>query len=144
MVSKALSEFFSSSRYAVVGASNDPSKFGNKVLKWYSSRSLQVTPINPKDDSIEGIKTVNSVENLEEPTQTSISIVTPPKITLQVVKKSILELGVPFVWLQPGAEDKDLVEWLDSQDEQTRSKVIYGGPCILVSGDQLAREKGRL
>jgi predicted CoA-binding protein len=39
--------FFKAAEYAVVGASADPSKFGNKVLKWYRSQSLNVIPVNP-------------------------------------------------------------------------------------------------
>lgn len=39
--------FFASSRYAVVGASTDRAKFGNKVLRWYQAHGLPVSPINP-------------------------------------------------------------------------------------------------
>jgi predicted CoA-binding protein len=39
--------FFKATEFAVVGASADPTKFGNKVLKWYRYHQLPVIPINP-------------------------------------------------------------------------------------------------
>ena len=39
--------FFKSTKFAVVGASSDKSKFGNKLLRWYMDRKLEVVPINP-------------------------------------------------------------------------------------------------
>lgn len=42
--------------------------------------------------------------------ETSLSIITPPKISLPIVKTAVLELNIPWVWLQPGAEDDDLSE----------------------------------
>lgn len=45
---------------------------------------------------------------------------------------------------QPGAEDADLISWVKSQPDSVQDRVIYGGPCILVSGRQLAADKGKL
>jgi predicted CoA-binding protein len=43
------------------------------------------------------------------------------------------ELAVPAIWLQPGAEDETVINWL--HENGMEEKVIYGGPCILVEGD---------
>ncbi|KAL9936334.1 hypothetical protein V8E36_004402 [Tilletia maclaganii] len=145
MSSAALKTFFTSEAYAVVGASKDPAKFGYKVLKWYQGAALPVTPIHPKEPEIDGLKTVASVADLPESqrAKTSISVITPPKISLGVVQSAV-ELGINGIWLQPGAEDGAVVEWIKSQPESVQDKVIYGGPCILVKGHQLAQEQGRL
>ncbi len=45
---------------------------------------------------------------------------------------------------QPGAENKEFYDWLKEQDSSVKDRVILGGPCILVQGDSLAREQGRL
>lgn len=42
-----MAQFFAATRYAVVGASNDRSKYGNIVLRWYQQHNVPVTPINP-------------------------------------------------------------------------------------------------
>ncbi|KAJ9478164.1 CoA_binding domain-containing protein [Pseudozyma hubeiensis] len=148
-INTALNSFFSASKYAVVGASKDPSKFGNKVLKWYQTHSLDVTPIHPKEAEIESLATQADVASFLDKAGTSadkvaISVVTPPKISLAVVQKGLQDQGVAAFWLQPGAEDADLVSWVKSQPESIQDKVIYGGPCILVSGRQLAADKGKL
>ncbi|KAI0705033.1 hypothetical protein C8T65DRAFT_653493 [Cerioporus squamosus] len=64
-------KFLSSPHYAVVGASKDRSKFGTKVLKWYQARNKDVTPVHPKEDELEGLKTIQSIAELPAPTETS-------------------------------------------------------------------------
>ncbi|TBU48132.1 NAD(P)-binding protein [Dichomitus squalens] len=128
--------FLSSPKYAVVGASKDQTKFGTKVLKWYQTREQDVTPVHPKEDELEGVKTVRSIGDLPSPSETSISIITPPKITLGVLEQA-KALNVPALWLQPGAEDEAVVNYI--KENGLESKVIYGGPCILVQGDGILK-----
>ncbi|KAK0546253.1 hypothetical protein OC846_002689 [Tilletia horrida] len=145
MSSAALKTFFTSEAYAVVGASKDPAKFGYKVLKWYENAGLPVTPVHPKESEIEGLKTVASLNELPSGSapKTSVSVITPPKVSLGVVQSAV-EQGINAIWLQPGAEDAALVDWIKSQPSNVQEKLIYGGPCILVKGQQLAHEAGRL
>ncbi|GAC96184.1 hypothetical protein PHSY_003764 [Pseudozyma hubeiensis SY62] len=176
-INTALNSFFNASKYAVVGASKDPSKFGNKVsvcarllprhhdksseppfhpfdaaiqvLKWYQTHSFDITPIHPKEAEIESLATQPDVASFLDKVgapadKVAISVVTPPKISLVVVQKGLQDQGVATFWLQPGAEDADLVSWVKSQPESIQDRVIYGGPCILVSGRQLAADKGKL
>lgn len=44
-----------------------------------------------------------------------------------------MELKVPSLWLQPGAEDDAVKRFIRANGLE--DKVIYGGPCILVEGD---------
>ncbi|KAI9455355.1 NAD(P)-binding protein [Lactarius psammicola] len=124
--------FLSSSRYAVVGASKDQSKFGTKVLRWYLARNLSVTPVHPKESELEGVATVSSLADLSAPTETSVSIITNAKITLGLLQQA-MELNIPALWLQPGAEDDDVKNFI--RVNGLEDKVLYGGPCILVEGD---------
>ncbi|KAF8637299.1 hypothetical protein AX16_010829 [Volvariella volvacea WC 439] len=124
--------FLSSPHFAVIGASKDQSKYGTKVLKWYQNRSLSVTPVHPKEPELEGLKTLSSISQLGNPRETSISIITPPKVTLGILQQA-KELGVPALWLQPGAEDAAVVEFI--KENGLSDRVILGGPCILVEGD---------
>ncbi|KAK7044167.1 hypothetical protein VNI00_007887 [Paramarasmius palmivorus] len=137
----AKNAFFNQSSFAVVGASKDQTKFGTKVLQWYKARDLDVTPIHPVQSELEGIQTVKSVDGLKAPAETSLSIITPAPITLEVLKKA-KDLSVPSIWLQPGAEDANVVQFI--KDNGLENRVVYGGPCILVEGDDLRSAKATL
>ncbi|EJU04490.1 NADP-binding protein [Dacryopinax primogenitus] len=124
--------FFGAETFAVVGASTDKSKFGNKVFMWYLDHSKPVTPIHPKEPSIESVPALTSLSALPSPKMTSVSVVTPAKVTLSVLKEA-KELGVWAVWIQPGASDDACAEWI--KENEMEDKVIYGGPCILRDGE---------
>jgi predicted CoA-binding protein len=120
-------KFLAGKRFAVVGASTDREKYGNKVLRVYQQNNLDVVPINPKADEIEGLKSypdLASVPGLID----GISIITPPKVTEHVVAEAV-KRGIKNIWMQPGAESPLAIE----QAEQGGANVIAGGPCILVS-----------
>ncbi|KAF5380361.1 hypothetical protein D9615_004730 [Tricholomella constricta] len=118
--------------FAVVGASKDQTKVGNRILRWYQTRDFDVTPVHPKEPELEGIKTITDISELSSPKTTALSVITPPKVTLGVLKKA-KELDVPALWIQPGAEDEAVLQYIKENDLTDR--VIYGGPCILVLGD---------
>ena len=46
---------------AVIGASADREKFGNKAVRAYQTMGWTVFPINPSEQSIEGIECYKSV-----------------------------------------------------------------------------------
>lgn len=124
--------FFSSPAFAVVGASKDRTKYGNRLLKWYQVREKNVTPVHPKETDIEGLTPVKALADLSEPTKTSVSVVTPPKITLSVLEQA-KQLDIPALWIQPGAEDENVIKYVE--ENGLTEKVIFGGPCVLVLGD---------
>jgi len=128
--------FFKSPEFAVVGASRNADKYGTKVLKWYISRDRRVTPIHLKEDELEGLSTLQTLSDLPSPQMTSVSIITPPKVTLDLLKQA-QALNVPALWLQPGAEDDAVKQYI--RDAGLESKVVLGGPCVLVSGDDIVR-----
>ncbi|KAJ4483907.1 CoA-binding protein [Lentinula aciculospora] len=124
--------FFHSPAFAVVGASKDQTKYGTKVLQWYKTREMSVTPVHPKEPELEGIAAVKSIEDLPSPSTTSVSIITPAKITLDLLQKA-KELNVPALWIQPGASDLACIQFIKENDMV--DKVIYGGSCVLTEGD---------
>ncbi|KIJ40958.1 hypothetical protein M422DRAFT_60540 [Sphaerobolus stellatus SS14] len=128
--------FFSSPEFAVVGASKDQTKYGTKVLKWYQNHDKQVTPIHPKEDNLEGIATLRKLSDLPSPSTTSVSIITPGPVTLNLLKEA-KELGIPSLWLQPGAENDDVKNYI--AEAALSDKVILGGPCVLVEGEAIIK-----
>jgi len=128
--------FFSSTEFAVVGASKDQSKFGTKVLNWYKVHDKIVTPIHPKEDTLEGLATLKKLSDLPSPSTTSISVVTPAPITLNILKEA-KELGIPALWLQPGTDNEEVRSYI--VDAGLQDKVIFGGPCVLVEGENIIK-----
>ena len=52
---------------AVVGASNDRGKYGNKALRAYKAEGHHVIPINPNEREVEGIPAYASVLDVPGP-----------------------------------------------------------------------------
>ncbi len=126
MVNKQIELFFSSPEFAVIGASSNQSKYGNKVLRCYLQHGKIVYPVNPNEAFIEGIKVVSSINNLSQEVE-SISIITPPPITEKIVAAAIKK-GIKNIWMQPGAESDAAIQ----NCLINKVNVIAGGPCILV------------
>ena len=92
---------------AVVGASSNRSKFGNRAVRAFRQQGYTVVPINPHEREIEGLKTYASV--LDVPgTVDMVSLYVPPEIGVQVIEE-IARKGIAEVWLNPGAESDALI-----------------------------------
>jgi predicted CoA-binding protein len=120
-------QFLAGKRFAVVGASQDRSKYGNKVLRAYMQNARDVVPVNPAADEVEGLEAAADLPSVPGSID-GVSIVTPPKITEQVVAQA-LALGIKNIWMQPGAESAAAVKLA----EAAGANVLAGGPCVLVA-----------
>ncbi|KAF8464068.1 CoA binding domain-containing protein [Kalaharituber pfeilii] len=173
-----IATFFTSSHYALSGASPDPSKYGHRLYKWYLSHKLPCIPINPRNPPPQihpsqpaeypTVPTLSSlpkeyVEKAGGWGGLSLSIVTPPKATLETLREA-RGVGIRRVWMQPGSWNMACVEEAQrgtGEVEQGFEVVIYGGEgkgemepgmeegwCVLVHGEEgmkAAKEvKGRL
>jgi uncharacterized protein len=103
-----IEKFFSSPAYAVVGASEDRKKFGNRVFQSMKEREFIVYPVNPKRAAVEGSKCFSTVNDLPDEVKSVITVV-PPKVTEEVLVDCIRK-GISSVWMQPGSESKDAIE----------------------------------
>lgn len=125
-IKEQIETFFQSEAFGVVGASTDRHKYGNKVLRVYQQKGMRVIPVNPREKEIEGVDCVATVADLPADVK-SISIITPPAVTEQVVEIAARK-GIRNVWMQPGAESPLAVE----QCQRHGINVIADGSCILV------------
>jgi predicted CoA-binding protein len=92
---------------AVIGASNDRHKFGNKALRAFARRGYAVIPINPNEAEIEGHKTYATV--LDVPGAIDLATVyVQPHVGVKIMDQ-LAQKGVPEVWLNPGADGADVV-----------------------------------
>lgn len=121
-----IKRFLDERKFAVVGASADRSKYGNKVLRCYQMNGREVIPVNPNEQSIEGITAVASVAALPDDVK-SISIITPPHITENVVAEAVSK-GISNIWMQPGAESQNAIRICLEHG----INLIADGSCILV------------
>jgi uncharacterized protein len=118
--------FFESGVFAVVGASANRFKYGNKVLRVYQQHGMRVIPVNPREKEIEGLPCVASIQDLPAEVK-SISVITPPEVTEQVVEMAVAK-GITSIWMQPGAESSTAVDAC----LKNNINVIADGSCILV------------
>ncbi len=121
-----LDHFLAAKSFAIAGASRDPDKYGNRILRALVASGRKVYPLNPNATQIEGIQAYDSIASLPEVPE-SLSIVTPPHATRLVVEQAI-RAGVKNLWMQPGAEDFQA----SKQARESGLNVIDDGSCILV------------
>ena len=103
---------------AVIGASNDRGKFGNKAVRAYLQQGYQVFPVNPGQAEIEGIPALRSIRDV--PIRPHIiSVYLPPERVLHLLP-DIAARGCDELWLNPGTESEAVL----AEAERLGLKVI--------------------
>ena len=95
--------------FAVIGVSKNINKYGRKVFDDLKKYGYKVFPINPKEDFILENKCYKNLKSLPIKPDV-VSFVIPPAIGIKVIKECN-ELGIDKVWLQPGSESNDIIEY---------------------------------
>jgi predicted CoA-binding protein len=122
-----IDDFLAAGPWAVAGASNDRSKYGNKVLRCYLQKGLgPVYPLHPSAREVEGLSAYRDLRSVPAPVR-SLSIITPPPVTEALVVEAA-EAGVTHLWMQPGAESPRALQLA----RERGLSAIAGGPCLLV------------
>jgi predicted CoA-binding protein len=93
---------------AVIGASSNREKFGNKALRAFANHGFTVFPINPTEAEVEGHKAYRSV--LDVPGSIDMATIYVPPAAGVAVMQEIATKGIPEVWLNPGADARQVVE----------------------------------
>jgi uncharacterized protein len=107
---------------AVIGASGDRSKFGNRALRAFQKQGYTVVAINPNETEVEGLKTYASVLDVPGPVDMA-SFYVPPHVGEQVIAE-VARKGIPEVWLNPGAESDELI---------ARARALHIQPIVACS-----------
>jgi uncharacterized protein len=98
----------SSKVIAVIGASNNRRKFGNRALRAYQQQGYTVVPINPHEREVEGLRAYPSVLDVPGPIDMA-SFYVPPDVGERVIEE-VARKRIPEVWLNPGADSDGLIE----------------------------------
>jgi hypothetical protein len=122
---KLISDFVNRRVWAVVGASTDPSKFGNKIFRSLHQAGYIVYPVNPRGGELDGEAIYPSLAELPQRPDV-IDVVVPPSVTEQIVGE-VHQLGLDRVWMQPGAESDAAIAFCQTHNIQ----VVYGA-CAMV------------
>lgn len=128
---KRIREFMEPRELVLVGASANPEKYGNVILKNLIGRGYKVIPVNPKESEIEGVPCYPSLSAIpgDKP---FVNFVLPASATMKLIP-DLVAGGCRTAWLQPGAESPELVSAL----EKAGIRVIADGSCIMVIAAQL-------
>ena len=93
---------------AVLGASQDRRKFGNKAVRAYLAYGMTVLPVNPRETTIEGLAAYPSLEAIAGPLD-YVSVYLPPAVGIKLLP-AIAAKQPREVWLNPGSESDDLLD----------------------------------
>lgn len=122
---KDVAVFLSAGKYAVAGVSRDPKKFGNVVFKTLLKKGMDVVPVNPAADTIDGVKCYNSVSDIPSDIK-GVIFMTPKEETLSVAREAISK-GIKNLWIQQGAESKSVISELEKENVN-----LIHGECIMM------------
>jgi predicted CoA-binding protein len=92
---------------AVIGASNNRKKFGNKAVRAYMQQGYIVYPINPKESKIEGLVAFKTIRDVPKPLQ-RVSVYLPPQVVMSVLP-DVAAMGCQELWLNPGADSDEVL-----------------------------------
>jgi predicted CoA-binding protein len=93
---------------AILGASADRSKFGNKSVRAHQQQGFTVYPVNPKADVIEGLAAYKSLADVPAGKLDRISVYLPPPVGMALLPE-IAARGCDELWLNPGSDSDELV-----------------------------------
>lgn len=93
---------------AVVGASNDPAKYGGKSVRAHRRAGYEVFPVHPRETLIEGLAVYRRVEDIPVPLD-RVTMYVPPEVGAGLLEGIARKRPKEF-FLNPGSESAELVK----------------------------------
>lgn len=116
--------------WAVVGATDNKAKFGNKIYKKLKRFGYEVYPVNPMYKTVDGDVCYENLAALPQKVD-CIDVVVAPERSKSVLAEAIA-LGIENIWFQPGTFTPEIVE----ASEVAGLNTVYLN-CVLVELDRL-------
>jgi predicted CoA-binding protein len=117
---------------AVVGASDNPSKYGSIIYRDMKRKGYRVYAVNPNRETVDGDASFPDLESLPAPPDI-IDLVVPAWTGIRVAREA-LALGHMGVWVQPGADSPQLIDFL-----QQNGFDYLADACIMVESRRMKR-----
>jgi uncharacterized protein len=102
---------------AIIGASNDRGKYGNRAVRAYQAQGWTVYPVNPKEPVIEGIPAFQTIADVPQPVDRA-SLYVPPSVGIQLLD-AISAHRVKELWVNPGSGSPELLAKAEQLGLQT-------------------------
>ena len=112
-------------RIAIIGASADRSKFGNKAVRAFAWQGYTVYPVNPKETQIESLPVFKTIKDVPERPEL-VSVYLSPAMLLKVLP-DIAKRGCDELWLNPGTDSLEVL----AEAERLKLNVIQA--CSIVA-----------
>lgn len=117
---------------AIIGASNDRKKYGNKAVRGYQRQGYTVYLVNPNESAVEGLPAFKNIKDVPARPE-RISVYVPPQVLLKLLP-DIAARGCDELWLNPGTESPEVL----AEAERLELNVVQA--CsILDIGESPAR-----
>ncbi|MFC1965130.1 CoA-binding protein [Chloroflexota bacterium] len=113
-------------RFAVVGTTDNPQKYGNQVVKKLKGCGYEVYPINPRLKELEGLDCYPTLADIPVKVDV-VDFVVSPEAT-EAILKQCKELGLSRIWLQPGSESETAITFY----HENNLKVVHS-LCVMMS-----------
>jgi predicted CoA-binding protein len=120
-----ISDFINRRVWAIVGASQDPIKFGYRVFRNLQQAGYQVFPVNARGGELLGVQVYPTLADLPQVPDV-VDTVVPPTVTEGIVKE-MHKLGLSRVWMQPGSESEEAIAYCRNHGIE----VVYDA-CAMV------------
>lgn len=117
---------------AILGASTNPEKYGNKAVRAFAEKGFTVFPVNPRANVIEGWDCQPDIASLPERPDV-VSLYLPPALLLEQLP-AIRDKGCDELWLNPGTDTPEIVE----KAEQLGLNAVIGCSLVGLATGQLA------
>jgi predicted CoA-binding protein len=121
-----IKEFMAQKRFAVIGATDNTAKNGNRIFRNLRGRDYEVYPVNPGLDELEGVKCYHHLSDIPVKVDV-VDFVVPPPVTEEVLKEC-KQLGLDRIWLQPGSESQAAIDYC----QQNGMKVVHD-VCVMMN-----------
>ena len=92
---------------AVIGASNDRNKFGNKAVRAFQQQGYTVYAVNPNETQVEGLPAFKSIKDVPGRPE-MVTVYVPPAVLLKLLPE-IAHKGCDELWLNPGTESEEVL-----------------------------------
>jgi predicted CoA-binding protein len=122
---RLIADFVNRRSWALVGATNNPRKYGNRILLDLRRAGYLVYAVNLNETEVAGRPAYRTLADLPV-TPEVVDIVVPPDQTEQVVRQC-KQLGLTRIWMQPGAESDAAIQYCHDHGIQ----VVYQA-CAMV------------
>ncbi len=119
-------------RVAIIGASGDRHKFGNKAVRAFRRRGFEVVPINPHESTVENLPCYPTVLAVPGPIDVA-TLYVPPSVGERVLDELAVK-GVAEVWVNPGAESAALL----ARAQSLGLRTVVGCSLVRIGEDPSA------